>query len=257
MPRKDHLPRQTRQEHITLQPNRSIEFRVTDDFGSFSPPHWHDALEIIYILEGSSIVTLSDRTKTVLPGQFLLINSGRIHTARCPSTGNRSILMQIPDAFLANYLPDPSQLWFSIDYDSTNPEVQKNISQFRRLLLSMMQLHEEMPDGYLLTFQRELFTFLDLTALTPARILTGYVVAGVVLSALGWYAPLAEFAGCGATVPLLGFGHLLAKGVRTALAEEGAIGILTGGLTAAAAGITTSLVCGVVCSLVGRSHDQN
>ena len=84
--------------------------------------------------------------------------------------------------------------------------------------------------------------FLDLTALTPARILTGYVVAGVVLSALGWYAPLAEFAGCGATVPLLGFGHLLAKGVRTALA---------------AAGITTSLVCGVVCSLVGRSHDQN
>lgn len=99
--------------------------------------------------------------------------------------------------------------------------------------------------------------FLDLTALTPARILTGYVVAGVVLSALGWYSPLAEFAGCGATVPLLGFGHLLAKGVRTALAEEGAIGILSGGLTAAAAGITTSLVCGVVCSLVGRSHDQN
>ena len=99
--------------------------------------------------------------------------------------------------------------------------------------------------------------FLDLTALTPARILTGYVVAGVVLSDLGWYSPLAEFAGCGATVPLLGFGHLLAKGVRTALAEEGAIGILTGGLTAAAAGITTSLVCGVVCSLVGRSHDQN
>lgn len=99
--------------------------------------------------------------------------------------------------------------------------------------------------------------FLDLTALTPARILTGYVVAGVVLSALGWYAPLAEFAGCGATVPLLGFGHLLAKGARTALAEEGAIGILTGGLTAAAAGITTSLVCGVVCSLMGRSHDQN
>ena len=98
---------------------------------------------------------------------------------------------------------------------------------------------------------------IDKTQLTPARILTGYVVAGVVLSALGWYSPLAEFAGCGATVPLLGFGHLLAKGVRTALAEEGAIGILTGGLTAAAAGITTSLVCGVVCSLVGRSHDQN
>ena len=98
---------------------------------------------------------------------------------------------------------------------------------------------------------------IDRTQLTPARILTGYVVAGVILSAVGWYAPLAEFAGCGATVPLLGFGHLLAKGVRTAIEEEGAIGILTGGLTAAAAGITTSLVCGVVCSWVGKSHDQN
>ena len=62
---------------------------------------------------------------------------------------------------------------------------------------------------------------LDLTALTPARILTGYVVAGVVLSALGWYAPLAEFAGCGATVPPAGFGHLLAKGVRTAPCRRG------------------------------------
>ena len=99
--------------------------------------------------------------------------------------------------------------------------------------------------------------FIDLTKLTPARILTGYVVAGVVLSAVGLYAPLAEFAGAGASVPLLGFGHLLAKGVRTAVAEKGAVGILTGGLTAASAGITASLVCGVGCSLAGKSHDQN
>ena len=97
---------------------------------------------------------------------------------------------------------------------------------------------------------------IDLTGLTPARILTGYVVAGVILSAVGWYAPLA-YDPYNNTVPLLGFGHLLAKGVRTAIEEEGAIGILTGGLTAAAAGITTSLVCGVVCSWVGKSHDQN
>ena len=101
-------------------------------------------------------------------------------------------------------------------------------------------------------------TFEDLKGKTTANSLAStYMVAGVVLSAIGWYAPLAEFAGCGATVPLLGFGHLLAKGVRTALEEEGAVGILTGGLTAAAAGITTSLVCGVVCSWVGKSHDQN
>lgn len=98
---------------------------------------------------------------------------------------------------------------------------------------------------------------IDLTNLTPARILTGYVVAGVVLSALGWYQPLAEFAGAGATVPLLGFGHLLATGVEKAVAEKGLLGCLTGGMSAAAGGITASLVCGVVFALLAKSRDQN
>ena len=69
---------------------------------------------------------------------------------------------------------------------------------------------------------------IDLTKLTPARILVAFVVAGVVLSALGWYAPLAEFAGAGATVPLLGFGHLLAQGVVNAVNKSGLLGVLTG-----------------------------
>lgn len=98
---------------------------------------------------------------------------------------------------------------------------------------------------------------IDLTSLTPARILTGYVVAGVALSALGWYQPLAEFAGAGATVPLLGFGHLLASGVEKAVEEKGLLGCLTGGLGAAAGGITASLACGVVFALLAKSRDQN
>lgn len=98
---------------------------------------------------------------------------------------------------------------------------------------------------------------IDRTGLTPARILTGYVVAGVALSALGLYGPLADFAGGGATVPLLGFGHLLAQGVRQAVAEQGLLGCLTGGLRAGAAGIAASLVCGVVCAFLSRSRDQN
>ena len=81
---------------------------------------------------------------------------------------------------------------------------------------------------------------IDLTPLTPARILTGYVVAGVVLSAVGLYGPLADFAGAGASVPLLGFGHLLAQGVQKAVAEQGLPGIFTGGLTAAAGGTSRS-----------------
>lgn len=98
---------------------------------------------------------------------------------------------------------------------------------------------------------------IDYTSLTPARILVAYVVAGVVLSALGWYAPLAEFAGAGATVPLLGFGHLLAQGVIDAVEASGLLGALTGGFTAAAGGVTASLLAGVLAALVCKSKDQN
>ena len=78
---------------------------------------------------------------------------------------------------------------------------------------------------------------IDKTKLTPARILTSYVVAGVILGALGLYGPLADWAGAGATVPLTGFGNVLAEGVKKAVAKDGFLGVFTGGLTAAAAGI--------------------
>ena len=98
---------------------------------------------------------------------------------------------------------------------------------------------------------------IDLTSFTPARVLVTYVVAGVVLSAVGWYDPLAQFAGAGATVPLLGFGHLLAQGVTDAVDKTGLLGALCGGFTAAAAGVTASLVCGVLAAAFSRSKDQN
>lgn len=98
---------------------------------------------------------------------------------------------------------------------------------------------------------------MDYTKLTPARILTGFVVAGVVLSALGLWAPLVEFAGAGATVPIVGFGHTLFKGVKEAILEFGAGGIITGGLTAAAGGIAMSLMTALLMSLLFRSKDQS
>ncbi len=91
--------------------------------------------------------------------------------------------------------------------------------------------------------------FIDYTKLTPARILTAYVITGVILSAVGIYQPLVEFAGAGASVPLTGFGHLLAQGVRDAVAEKGALGILSGGMSAAAGGITAALLAGLLASL--------
>ena len=97
---------------------------------------------------------------------------------------------------------------------------------------------------------------IDKTKLTPARILTGYVVVGVLLSALGLYQPLADWGGAGATVPLAGFGHALAKGVEKAVAEKGWLGVLTGGLTATAGGITAAVVFGVVMALLFKAGDK-
>lgn len=91
---------------------------------------------------------------------------------------------------------------------------------------------------------------IDRTQLTPARILTGYVVAGVILSAVGLYEPLAQWGGAGATVPLTGFGHLLAKGVRKAVDMDGWLGVLTGGLTAAAGGVATATFFAAVMASV-------
>ncbi len=97
---------------------------------------------------------------------------------------------------------------------------------------------------------------IDKTKLNPARILVTYVVAGVILSAIGVYEPLVKFAGCGATTPLTGFGYSLAKGVQKAIQEQGAIGILTGGLTGAAGGISAALFFGYLASLIFKGHPK-
>ncbi|MBE6908701.1 MAG: SpoVA/SpoVAEb family sporulation membrane protein [Ruminococcaceae bacterium] len=97
---------------------------------------------------------------------------------------------------------------------------------------------------------------IDKTQLTPARILTGYVVAGVLLTAVGVYEPIAEWGGAGATVPLLGFGRALANGVKKAVAEQGWLGVLTGGLSATAGGVTAAVVAALVVALLFRAGDK-
>lgn len=98
---------------------------------------------------------------------------------------------------------------------------------------------------------------IDKTALTPARILVGYVVAGVLLGAVGVYEPLLEFAGAGASVPLSGFGNLLAKGVREAVDSQGFLGIFTGGLRASAGGITAAMFAGLLVALIFQAKDKS
>jgi stage V sporulation protein AE len=98
---------------------------------------------------------------------------------------------------------------------------------------------------------------IDKTKLTPGRILTCYVVAGVLLGAVGLYEPFAKWAGAGATVPLSGFGNVLARGVREAVAEKGVLGAFTGGFTAAAAGICAAVFFGYLVALIFKPGDKN
>lgn len=97
---------------------------------------------------------------------------------------------------------------------------------------------------------------LDKTKLTPARILVGYVTAGVILGGLGLYPKLVEWAGAGATVPLTGFGNLLAKGVKKAVAEDGLLGAFTGGSTAAAGGISAAIFFAFLIALLFKSKPK-
>ena len=98
---------------------------------------------------------------------------------------------------------------------------------------------------------------IDKTKLTPARILVSYVVMGVILGGLGIYQPIAEFAGAGATVPLTGFGNLLAKGVKESIQKDGFLGIFTGGLKAAAGGITAAIFAGLLAGFVFKAKDKS
>lgn len=97
---------------------------------------------------------------------------------------------------------------------------------------------------------------IDKTALTPARILVGYVVAGVILGAVGLYKPLMEFAGAGASTPLTGFGYVIAEGVKTAIDEKGIMGILTGGLTASSAVVTAVLAFSLIAAIISKKRPR-
>ena len=98
---------------------------------------------------------------------------------------------------------------------------------------------------------------IDKTKLTPARILTGFVVAGVILTAIGVYGPLVEWAGAGASVPISGFGYLMADGITEAIDKDGAIGILTGSFTASAGGIAAAIVFGFLAGLFSKPGDKS
>ena len=117
----------------------------------------------------------------------------------------------------------------------------------------MQYLHAFLCGGVLCAIGQLL---IDKTQLTPARILTGYVVAGVLLQAIGIYQAVVDWGGAGATVPLTGFGYSLAKGTAKAVEEQGLLGALTGGLTATAVGIAAAVVFGVLMAILFKPKEK-
>ena len=97
---------------------------------------------------------------------------------------------------------------------------------------------------------------MDHTKMLPGRVMVSFVVAGVILGAIGLYEPLVKWAGAGATVPLTGFGYNLAKGIEKAISEQGVRGILTGAFTASSAGVSAAIICGVIASLLSRPKEK-
>lgn len=125
---------------------------------------------------------------------------------------------------------------------------QTNVKKYKRVII-MMFLKAFLVGGLICVIGQLL---VDLTKLTPAKILVGFVVTGVILGGVGVYKYVEEFAGAGATVPLVGFGALLAEGTKTAIEKDGLIGVLTGPLTAGSAGIMAAVLCGIVASFFGK-----
>lgn len=97
---------------------------------------------------------------------------------------------------------------------------------------------------------------IDLTRLTPAKILVSFVIIGVILGGIGVYEPLVQWAGAGATLPLTGFGYSLAKGTKEALSEDGLFGVLSGPLSSASVGIMAAVICGLIVSVFAKSKDK-
>lgn len=152
-------------ESIRFPDSTQIKFSVSWDTGSYTPGHWHSALELIYILDGEAVVSSEGRTSVLKKDDFILINSRTVHTCTCPRR-NRAILIQIPDSLLRPYLPDYDSIRFCVD--TTDPEgrfaaaPRERQAAVRSLILSMKELTETQSPGFLLGFTGLAFRLMEL-----------------------------------------------------------------------------------------------
>lgn len=149
----------TNYELIPLNDKTNVRFFTSVDSGSYIAPHWHDALEIIYILEGNLKITISGISHELNTGQCIMISSSIIHSTLC-TKANRAIVFQIPESFIERFIPDSQNLQFSLTDPAENSVLQSKVDLFKETLLKMQLLADLQPDGAVLRFNSLLFEVL-------------------------------------------------------------------------------------------------
>lgn len=149
----------TNYELIPLNDRTNVRFFISEDSGSYVAPHWHDALEIIYMLEGKLKVTASGITQEITDDQCIMITPNLIHSTLCTSP-NRAIVFQIPESFIEKFIPDSQNLRFSLTDPAKTAVLQSKVELFKETLKKMQLLVELQPDGAILRFNSLLFEIL-------------------------------------------------------------------------------------------------
>ena len=146
-------------EIINAPVDTNVKFRTSTDPGSYIPMHWHRAVEIIYIQEGSLDVTVESESFTIQTGDCIVINGNVLHSTKCTSP-NTAILLQIPLDFMEKYIPDLGQLIFLFDFRTKDQRQQTKQAMFKTILEQLQIINDVHPDGYLLRFNSLIFELL-------------------------------------------------------------------------------------------------
>lgn len=146
-------------EIIQVPGNTGVRFYTSEDPGSYVPPHWHQAIEILYLLEGELTVTIEHHTTLLNADQCILINADVIHSTKCTAR-NKAIVLQIPMEFIETYIPDVRQFLFKLDTSGSSPVEETRLYQLKQTLLQMQITNDIRPEGFILRFNSLLFELL-------------------------------------------------------------------------------------------------
>ena len=146
-------------EIIDVSDITNVRFYTSVDQGSYIPPHWHRAVEIIYIQEGSLDITVESKNFTIYPGDCTLINANVLHSTKCISP-NKAIVLQIPIDFMEKYIPNVQQLLFLLDHTTADPVRRTKTAMLSTVLEQMQIIDDIRPDGFIMRFNSLLFELL-------------------------------------------------------------------------------------------------